>query len=92
MKGLEVGGLALVIKSNAPEKVGRCVKVVEILIDDRFEYLRGGILHLGDADGSLCAFVEFDPEGEWLYPATHLIPLQGDPDAVVVDQKELAMS
>jgi hypothetical protein len=72
------GDLALVIKSGAPQDIGRCIEVLDVLIDDRQLYQYLGETHEGDADGSLSAFIRFDDGDVWMFGQSDLMPLRGD--------------
>lgn len=72
------GDLALVIKSRAPQHIGRCVEILDVLLDDLEIYQYLGETHEGDADLSLSAFIRFDDFGVWMIRQSHLMPLRGD--------------
>ncbi|MEE5060516.1 hypothetical protein V2J93_17140 [Pseudomonas alliivorans] len=72
------GDLALVIKSRAPQHIGRCVEVLGVLIDDREIYQYLGETHEGAADFSLSAFIRFDDCGVWMIKQSSLMPLRGN--------------
>lgn len=79
MSKFKVGDLALVIKSLDKEKVGRSVAILDVLTDSCTSYVYRGSIHIGSADGSLSAFVDFGEEdGIRLYDQNWLIPLRGD--------------
>lgn len=84
---LKVGDLALVVRAR-PEcraNIGRVVTVmmVESECDDGYPYMASAKdLACVDSCGSLLSdYAWFTEKG--------LMPIQGDPDAVVVDKKEL---
>ncbi len=86
---LRVGGLALVVRARPEcrENIGRVVTIVKIEAecDDGYPYLASakGLACVDSFGSCLSDYAWFTEKG--------LMPLRGDPDAAVIDQKELAI-
>lgn len=72
------GDLAIVIRAVRESLLGRCVEVLDTLIDEAEEYSYRGHCFKGDADGSPSAFIDFGGGIIAFFDQKNLMPLRGD--------------
>lgn len=102
---LSAGGLTVIIRSVCQENIGKTVRLTMFIEkDERFIHKNKWriashdtwMVETLDGSNSLLVPPHGGGEAEWVDRGTcrpgWLMPLHGDPDAVVVDKKELALS